>query len=168
MSKKLIILIDDNKNFILTISSLLNTHGFDTIISFDAVESLTLLKTKQPDMIIMDPAMRKGFSGFKLYQTIRADAAFNRIPIVVLSGIETYKISSQIIGMYREMRGKDDFETKRVLRIVDPMNKITGIEYYDEDGKLAYIEPELFLPKTTSHKEIISEITKLINHETGI
>lgn len=103
---KLIAIVDDEPDILNLLSLNLKKAGFSTQ-GFSGGESLfKYLKTKIPDLIILD-LMLSGMDGFDICKYLKKDRKFARIPIVMLTakGEETDKILGLELGA-------DDYITK--------------------------------------------------------
>jgi len=161
--KKTILLIDDDNDFVMAQKALISSLGYDIITANSGADGFLMAKEYHPDLIILDVNMEREFSGFEVHQKIRLDKALINIPIIILTGIETYQIGEQIIDMYRSLRGKDDFEINRVLRITDQLRGEVAVEYFDEDGKAVYLPLDSFISKTNADTHLLKEIQNILN-----
>ncbi len=161
MSKKKILLVDDDIDFVQAQSILLEIHGYEIVSANSGQEGFEKVVAEMPDLIILDVNMEREFSGFELHRKIRENKNLIGIPIIMLTGIETYHISHQIIEMYRAMRGVDDFEMNRVLRISNFGDDV-AVEYFEEDGKAVYLPLDAFVSKSHVHEKLSEEIKKFV------
>ena len=90
MSKKKILVIDDEKSIRFIIESTLKQE-FDVISFSNGQEGLNYLEIGNfPDMIICDLIMPE-LNGFEFLERIKASGFFDDIPIMILSGREWSK-----------------------------------------------------------------------------
>jgi len=90
MSKKKILVIDDEKSIRFIIESTLKQE-FDVVTFSNGQEGLNYLETGNfPDMIISDLIMPE-LNGFEFLERIKASGFFDDIPIMILSGREWSK-----------------------------------------------------------------------------
>jgi len=82
-----IILIDDNKDFLFTMSTFLNRNGFETLTAEDGKAGLELVEKEHPDLVLLDVMMETLFSGFEVCKRIRTNPALKAIPIIGISGM---------------------------------------------------------------------------------
>jgi len=162
MITKKILLVDDDKDFVQAQSIMLKHLGYEIIIANSGKEGYEKIVAEKPQLIILDVNMEKEFSGFEVHKKVRENPDLIDIPIIMLTGIDTYHVSHQIIEMYRSMRGKDDFEMNRVLRISD-YNTNVAVEYYDEKGEVVYLPLDAFVSKSNANTLLHEEIKKFIN-----
>lgn len=105
MPKKILI-VDDEKDIVDLISYNLAKEGFVTIKAYDGESALKLVKTKRPDMVILD-LMLPGVRGLEVCKFIRKNPETETLPVIMLTakGDQVDKI----LGL--EM-GADDYVTK--------------------------------------------------------
>jgi len=85
-STKKILIIDDEPDVLAYLSTLLEDHGYATVTAKDGVEALTKVKALRPDLITLDISMPEK-SGVKFYREMREDASYQKIPIIIVTGI---------------------------------------------------------------------------------
>jgi len=83
---KKILVIDDEPDERLYISTLLEDKGFITDTAEDGNEGLEKVKAAAPDLITLDITMPEK-SGVRFYREIRNEPRFCKIPIVVVTGV---------------------------------------------------------------------------------
>jgi CheY-like chemotaxis protein len=85
MSKKVLI-IDDEQDVRAFLTELFEDNGYETVAATDGVEGLDLLQSESPDLITLDLAMPND-TGTAFYRKMHRDEKFNKIPIIVVSGL---------------------------------------------------------------------------------
>lgn len=98
--KKKILVVDDNKEFLVAIKDTLSLCYYEVVIVDDAVLALdTVIKTK-PDVILLDLKM-PGKSGFQIAHELKDCKEISRIPIIAITGFlnEDYSSLMQICGI---------------------------------------------------------------------
>ena len=161
METKKILLIDDEKDFIEALSILLNHAGYEIHKAYSGSEGFLKVQEVNPDLIILDVNMENENAGFDLNRKIRSNRDFSEIPIIMLTGIETYAISSQILEMYNTMVENQESGLPKILRIGTNDDEI-GVQYIDDNGKPYYLPLDCFVPKINSEDILIKEIKRLI------
>jgi two-component system phosphate regulon response regulator PhoB len=86
MMKKKILIVDDEIDIRIFISTLVETNGYKSLVAKDGEEGLKIIKEHNPDLIILDVMMPKE-SGLKLYREIKSDESSKNIPIVMVSAV---------------------------------------------------------------------------------
>lgn len=83
MSKH-VLLIEDEPNIIEAVSFLLSRDGWTVSTHSNGHDAADVIKTKQPDMLILD-VMLPGRSGFDILADVRASVEGRDIPVLMLT-----------------------------------------------------------------------------------
>ncbi len=81
---KTILIIEDDVLCMKLFTDLLQSHGFDTIKSFNGMDALQLSREHSPDLIIMDIQLPK-ISGIELTRMLKTDDELKIIPILAVT-----------------------------------------------------------------------------------
>ena len=79
-----ILLIDDEPDFVDTMSLRLQANGYRVIGAYDGEKGLEIAREGGIDVILLDILM-PGMSGFDVLEALGEDERTRRIPVVVLS-----------------------------------------------------------------------------------
>lgn len=79
-----ILIIDDSPTETFRFKEILTKHGFDTLEAVNGEDGVTLAKSAQPDLILMDVVM-PGVNGFQATRQITRDPATKHIPVIIVS-----------------------------------------------------------------------------------
>lgn len=79
-----ILLVDDDGLVIRSYRDRLSAHGFQVNSSLDANAAITVLRTAQPDLVVLD-LMMPGLSGVEVLKFIRSEPRLATTPVVVLT-----------------------------------------------------------------------------------
>jgi len=90
----LVLVVDDSITVQRVTQRLLLREGYRVVIAADGVQALERLQEERPAIMLSDIEMPR-MDGFDLARTIRADAALNGLPIIM--------ITSRIAGRHREL-----------------------------------------------------------------
>jgi DNA-binding response OmpR family regulator len=82
-----IIIVDDNQDYLFTMKTFLTRNGFTVETASDGSSGMELIKTLQPDLIMLDVMMETTFSGFEVCRQVRQDSALKKTPIFGISGM---------------------------------------------------------------------------------
>ena len=125
--EKRIILVDDDQDFCEILKSRLEKEGFTVEVAYDGEQGLEKVKSNPPDLLILDVMMPKK-SGLEVCKELKADSAYNEIPIIMLTAVaehigETTYTQYDAMGMEAEdyiPKGPDCSEkvVKSVLEII--------------------------------------------------
>ena len=86
MQKKKVLIVEDELDMRIFISTLLETSGYQPIITRDGNEGLLKAKDDCPDLIILD-VMMPGEGGVHMYRQLKTDQTLCEIPVIMLSAV---------------------------------------------------------------------------------
>ena len=85
MSKKKILIIEDDADVRLGYNVLLRANHYDTFFAADAMCAITEARKCLPDVIVLDLGLPAG-DGFVVLDRLRANMQLSMIPVIVVSG----------------------------------------------------------------------------------
>lgn len=84
MSGEKILLVDDERDILHTVSNLLQSHGFTTVLAANGQEGLRLLYQHHPALVLLDVSLKDpDMNGFTVCRRIRE---ISQVPIIMLTG----------------------------------------------------------------------------------
>ena len=87
MGKKRILVVDDEVDIRIFVSTVVETIGFEPIEATNGTEAVEKARITKPRLVILDIMMPKIEDGIKTYQQFRTDENLADIPIIMLSAI---------------------------------------------------------------------------------
>ncbi|NIA06858.1 MAG: response regulator [Actinobacteria bacterium] len=84
MSRKRVLIADDETAILSVLSYKLSSAGLDVITASDGLQALELAKSEHPDLMIMDFQM-PGLTGLEVCLQLRADPATSNIKAIMLT-----------------------------------------------------------------------------------
>ena len=84
-NKKTILVVDDEEDVIVYLSTALKSVGFNVVTARDGFEAIEQVKKKMPDLISLDLVMPKR-SGAKFYRELVKNKKWSRIPVLIVTG----------------------------------------------------------------------------------
>jgi DNA-binding response OmpR family regulator len=103
-----VLIIDDNPDALETLSFLLREKGYRALTAAGGRAGVTLAEAERPDLILLD-IMMPDMNGYQVCQTLKQNAATEKIPIVIL----TVRKSKRDVS-YASTVGAADYLTKPV------------------------------------------------------
>ena len=85
MTKKRIIVIDDQEDVLSLLNDSLSGFGFEVFLCKESKNSLHSIKTFKPDVILLDLLM-PNLGGFEICEILNSDPQTHGIPIIIISG----------------------------------------------------------------------------------
>jgi DNA-binding response OmpR family regulator len=110
-----VLLVDDEKDFALTLAERLGMRGIQVSTAFSGEEALNLLETYQPDVMVLD-LMMPGMSGSAVLGRVKN--LYPNLAVILLTGL-----SSTAEGVSGISQGAFDFLIKP-LQIEELIEKI--------------------------------------------
>jgi CheY-like chemotaxis protein len=97
MKKKTVLIVEDELDMRIFLSTLLETSGYEPIMTRDGTEGLLKAKDACPDLIILD-VMMPGEGGVQMYRQLKTDTNLCNIPVIMLSAV-TRKTFAHYLNM---------------------------------------------------------------------
>lgn len=82
---KKILVIDDDLTILEIVKNVLIKCNFDTATAENGEEGLEVIKTENPDAILLDNKM-PGLSGYDVLKQLKKNSATKNIPVIMLTG----------------------------------------------------------------------------------
>jgi len=151
-----ILVVDDDRISVNLLEQLLQRHGYTRVMSVtDSRSAVETCLTFDPDLLLLDLIMPE-VDGFAILEALRADAAEDFLPIVVLTGDTTEESKARALEA-----GATDFlvkpvsQTEALLRIRNllEMRRL----YVALENQRAALEEAVF-ERTAELRETISEL----------
>jgi len=100
---KAVLIVDDDPDIILYVSTILEKIGCYISGAKNGEEAMNKIKQNRPDLIIMDVVMPL-LSGVKLYRDLKVSENYKNIPIIMLSGIskQTFLDSQEALSEFTD------------------------------------------------------------------
>ena len=86
MEKKTVLIVEDELDMRIFISTLLETSGYQPLMTRDGNEGMRKARDVFPDLIILD-VMMPGEGGVQMYRQLKTDAVLCKIPVIMLSAV---------------------------------------------------------------------------------
>jgi CheY-like chemotaxis protein len=96
--KTRILIIGDDADMQIYLSTLLHTNGFDPLVARTEAQGIRTARTKKPGLIIMDMMMQND-TAFDLYRKLKDHRQLHQIPVMMMSAID-----SKTFFHYQKMR----------------------------------------------------------------
>ena len=86
MKKKTVLIVEDELDMRIFISTLLETSGYQPVMTRDGNEGMLKARDICPDLIILD-VMMPGEGGVQMYRQLKTHDTLCRIPVIMLSAV---------------------------------------------------------------------------------
>lgn len=118
---KKILIVDDEPNILMTLEYTFKKKNFLVFIARDGEEALELLKTEQPNIILLDIMMPK-VDGYATLEVIKKDEKLKNCKVIFLSAKNKETDIKKGLSL-----GADAFITKpfSIKKLVEKVEKLT-------------------------------------------
>ncbi len=91
MSKKKILLVDDDADFVESNKDLLEAQGYDIITAADGESGLQLALKERPDLMLLDVMMAHDTEGFEISRKIPENPELKDMKVILVTGVRKEK-----------------------------------------------------------------------------
>jgi CheY-like chemotaxis protein len=145
---KQVLVVDDDKNTVKYLSAVLSDHGYEPVPAYNGSEGLDKVKQAKPDLIVLDVMMPKK-TGFVLFEQLKKDERYKKIPILMLTGVSG--VLEKLDDHMEEIFEKSYDSLREALR-----KKIRELR---EEG---LVRPEMFVDKPVDPDSFLAKVRQLI------
>ena len=85
--KSLILLVDDDRDFLEMNRGILEAQGFQVSCFTDTDGAWESMGIRKPDLVITDLMMKSLNSGFSLARKIKSDAKYQDVPVIIVTAV---------------------------------------------------------------------------------
>jgi len=118
MTKRKILVVDDEINILKAVSDLLTASGYEVITAMDGKAGIELAGKVKPDLILLDIMMPK-VSGMELLKRLKSKEDSLHVPIIILSAKSDVDTLSEALWNYAD---------KYITKPYDPPALIEAIQ----------------------------------------
>ncbi len=101
-----IVMVEDDEDIADLVSFSLEREGYKVLLAHDGMEGLELIRTKRPDLAILD-IMLPSMDGLDIYRAMQASTLTENIPVLFLTA--RAQLEDRLVGL---QLGADDYMTK--------------------------------------------------------
>ncbi len=116
MAKKILV-IDDEEDVRVYLSSLLEDNGYEVLVAEDVDKAKELMEKEKPDLMTLD-LMMPGESGVKYYRELRKSEQYKDFPVIMITGVtpENFPMMDfkKFIYSRKTVKGPEDFIEKPI------------------------------------------------------
>lgn len=86
-SRKKLLIIDDDPDFVEGIRAILEKADYDVDASYNPKDGLKALQSKPYDLLLLDIMMGRGAEGVMLARKMRKDPKLREMPVLIITGL---------------------------------------------------------------------------------
>ncbi|HEX8907715.1 MAG TPA: response regulator [Anaeromyxobacteraceae bacterium] len=114
MTRKRILIVDDEPNIVLSLEFLMQREGYQVATAADGDAALEALAAQAPDLVILDVMLPK-MNGFDVCRRIRADPRWKGIRVLILTARGRDTEVSKGLGLGADLYVTKPFSTKELM-----------------------------------------------------
>jgi len=115
---KKILIIEDENELAFSLSSLLKSQGYSTIIANDGLYGTSQLQKEKVDLVILDLGLPAG-GGFFVLENLKRSVYTNDIPVIVLTAQQGEGLRDKVHGMGAQAFLNKPFNPEELLDCID-------------------------------------------------
>lgn len=104
--KRTILFLEDEREYLSTLSSLLRDQGYDVIETSKAEDAMTQIAGRRPDLILADIKL-PGADGFDFFEQVKKLEHCRNVPFIFLTAYNNLEAE-----LYAKKHGAADYITK--------------------------------------------------------
>ncbi|MBM4162145.1 MAG: response regulator [Ignavibacteria bacterium] len=118
--KAAILLVDDDKAFLLSLAATLRSYGYDVTTTESVEEALASLEQKVPSLILADLLFPEGqLNGIDFYQRVRDNPKLKDLPFLLISGVSDEFVIRAGVRMGVDSFIQKPFDLELLLATID-------------------------------------------------
>lgn len=114
MTRKRILIVDDEPNIVLSLEFLMQREGYQVATAADGDTALEALAAQAPDLVILDVMLPK-VNGFDVCRRIKADPRWKGIRVLILTARGRDTEVSKGLGLGADLYVTKPFSTKELM-----------------------------------------------------
>jgi DNA-binding response OmpR family regulator len=118
LKDKVVLLVDDEPSILSTTKASLADRGFTVTTAGGAEDAMKAMQSLKPSIVVSDLVM-PGTNGFELFEEVRKEKEFTKIPFVFLTSVDDYyakKFGKDIGGAAYVTKPVDIDELERIIK----------------------------------------------------
>jgi len=120
----LVLVVDDDRDIVSAMSSMLRAKGFSTIGAYDGQEAMAAIAERHPDLVLLD-LMMPVMDGYQVIHEVKSDEETRDIPIVVMTAHHIDRERTDLLALAAEQLHKPFAVEDLVARVE---------EFLEEEG----------------------------------
>jgi len=95
---KKILIIDEDSSLFKIYNEMFSLDEIEVVGAKSGQEGLALVQSEKPDLIMLDIMLPGGMNGFDVLEKLKADPLTEKIPVVVLTNLDSEEKVAKTIG----------------------------------------------------------------------
>mgnify|MGYP002630152496 CR=1 FL=1 len=153
MSKKRVLIVDDEKNIVSSLTGILSDEGYEVSTTSDGVEALEIIQKYPPDLVLLDIWL-PGMDGIEVLKTVKT--YHPEIEVLIMSGHGTIDTAVKATKLGAQDFIEKPFSLDRIIQSIESALQAKHFAH-PEDSK-----PSLALKELPICFELMVEVKKAI------
>jgi CheY-like chemotaxis protein len=102
MSKKRILIVDDEEDTLKLLKMIVEISGYEGITTLNSLDALRMAQVEQPDVILLDIMMPK-LDGFQLCKMIRVNPTTRELPVIFITAYNALDLEDRRVASGGDM-----------------------------------------------------------------
>jgi DNA-binding response OmpR family regulator len=98
MAGRVILVVDDDEDFLQTLSIRLRTAGYKAVVAADGMQAVMMAQRHNPDLVVLDMRMPGG-GGVNVMDKLGRSTKTMNIPIIIVTAYDDEATRKQVMGM---------------------------------------------------------------------
>ena len=125
MSKKYVLIVDDDPDLVETVCMMLEDKGYEVGKAYDGVEGEEAIKERHPDLLVLDVMMPRK-DGYELCSELKADSATKDIPVILLTAVGEAVLTTS----YTHAQGMSTEAEEYIPKPVDSKTLVEAVDSF--------------------------------------
>jgi CheY-like chemotaxis protein len=123
--KKTVLVVDDEPDTRMFLTTLLEDNGFETVTASNGEEARTAVQASRPDLISLDITMPEK-SGVRFYREMKESEELRDVPIIIVTGVTGG--FEQFISTRKQVPPPEGFVPKPIdkAKFIELAQQLTG------------------------------------------
>lgn len=96
--QKTVLIAEDDIALVNILKNKLEEAGVSVVTAGTGQQALNMIKTKVPNLVLLDIMLPGGLNGFDVLEQMKGDPKSKNIPVIVLTNLDTEKKTAMDIG----------------------------------------------------------------------
>ncbi len=128
MKEKKILLVDDDRDLVMSIKAFLSARGFSVATAYNGKEAYARIVEDKPDLIVLDVMMDYDEEGMVFASALKTDGPTRDIPIIMLSGFNVQgEVREKVIASLMGQDWPSDAFMEKPVKLVELAARIDSL-----------------------------------------
>jgi DNA-binding response OmpR family regulator len=117
LSDKVILIVDDDEDFLQTLTIRMRTAGYKAVVAADGMQAVMMAQRHNPDLVVLDMRMPAG-DGLSVMDKLSRSTKTMNIPVIVVTAYDDDATKQQVMGLGAVNYLRKPFEVEDLLKAI--------------------------------------------------